>query len=250
MARINVLLVAAMVLATGSACLVLEGMAQQPGPAKESPLGQPSAAAPTRPADAKASGGTTIPAKLEEEKKILAVLEEMRRSESRGMMNVPAEDGRLLRVLAETMGAKKVVEIGTSNGYSGIWICLGLRQTGGKLITHEIDTDRAALARKNFKRAGVEEIATVVEGDAHKEVSKLEGPIDIVFLDADKSGYADYLKQLLPLLRPGGLVLAHNTTDARSELKDYLQAITTNPELETVIVNAQSRGISITMKKR
>lgn len=188
--------------------------------------------------------------KSEAEKKILGVLDDMDRNQRRGMMNVPTDDGRLLRLLAETAGAKHVVEIGTSNGYSAIWTCLGLLGTGGKLTTHEIDAGRAGLARENFKRAGVEAIVTLVEGDAHKEIAKLEGPIDMAFLDADKEGYLDYLKRLLPLLRPGGLVLAHNVSSHGGAIQDYLKAVTTNADLETVFVNMQGAGISTTLKKR
>ncbi|MBM4038755.1 MAG: O-methyltransferase, partial [Planctomycetes bacterium] len=175
---------------------------------------------------------------------------DMRQSQSRGMMNVPREDGRLLRLLAEAVGAKHVVEIGTSNGYSGIWFCLALRTTGGKLTTHEIDATRAGLARENFKRAGVEELVTLVEGDAHETVTRLKGPIDLVFLDADKPGYGDYLKKLLPLVRPGGLILAHNTASASGEMQDYLKAITTDPNLETLFTAVGGPGIGSTLKKR
>ena len=184
------------------------------------------------------------------EKKILDVLADMRQNQSRGMLNVPREDGRMLRLLTEALGAKHVVEIGTSNGYSGIWICLALRTTGGKLTTFEIDAGRAALARENFKRAGVAEIATVVEGDAHEKVADLKGPIDIVFLDADKPGYGDYLKKLLPLVRPGGLILAHNTAGQSRDMQDYLKAITTDPSLETLFTAIGGQGIGITLKKR
>ena len=100
---------------------------------------------------------------------ILAVLENMASDQSWGMKNVSREDGRLLRLLTETTDAKRVVEIGTSNGYSAIWFCLALRTTGGRLITHEIDPEKVALARDNFKRAGVEELVTIVEGDAHQD---------------------------------------------------------------------------------
>jgi methylase of polypeptide subunit release factors len=81
---------------------------------------------------------------------------------------------------------KLVQEIGTSNGISAIWFGLALRKTGGRLITHEIDPDAAALARKNFAIAGVGELVTIVEGDAHKTVSGLKGPIDLAFIDAGK----------------------------------------------------------------
>jgi caffeoyl-CoA O-methyltransferase len=186
-------------------------------------------------------------AKDEAEKKILAVLDELDPSRSRGMMNVPVEDGRLLRLLAETTGAKQVVEIGTSNGYSGIWQCLGLKATGGRLTTFEIDAQRAALARQNFKKAGVDDIVTLIEGDAHEKVAQVQGPIDICFIDADKEGYTDYLAKLLPKVRPGGLIVAHNISPGMADPK-YLEAITTNPDLETVFYN-QGGGVSITMKK-
>ncbi len=182
------------------------------------------------------------------ERRILRVLENMENQRG-GMYNVPREDGRLLRVLTEAVGAKRVVEVGTSNGYSGIWLCLGMRATGGKLITHEIDSERAALARENFKRAGVEEMVTLVEGDAHEQVRKVKGPIDIVFLDADKSGYVDYLKKLLPLVRPGGLILAHNMSRPEPDPR-YIEAITKDPRLETIFLHMDDAGMGVTLKKR
>ena len=187
--------------------------------------------------------------KTDVEGKILSVLEDMRENQRIGMMNVPTEDGRLLRLLVETSNAKHVVEIGTSNGYSGIWMLLALQATGGRLTTYEIDAGRAALARENFKRAGVDNIVTLIEGDAHEEILKLKERIDIIFLDADKQGYIDYLNKLLPLLRPGGLVVAHNMNARQADPK-YLEAITTNPDLETLFLNMHLTGISVTLKKR
>jgi predicted O-methyltransferase YrrM len=185
-------------------------------------------------------------AKGEVEKRILTVLNDMD-SQRRGMMNVPAEGGRFLRLLAEAIGAKSVVEIGTSNGYSGIWQCLALKTTGGKLTTFEIDAQRAALARENFKKAGVDDIVTLVEGDAHQKVAEVAGPVDMAFVDADKEGYTDYLKQLLPKMRPGGLILAHNITQGMADPK-FIEAITTNPDLETLFFS-EGGGFSVTMKK-
>ena len=197
-------------------------------------------------------GGLEAPPvpKTAAEKKILAVLQDMYDKQRRGMMNVSPADGRLLRVLTEAVGAKHVVEIGTSNGYSGIWLCLALRTTGGKLTTHEINARRAGLARQNFKRAGVADLVMLVEGDAHKEVPKLKGPIDILFLDADREGYLDYLKKLLPLVRPGGLILAHNASSQGQAMQKYLKAVTTNADLETILLHRQAAGISVTLKKR
>jgi len=185
-----------------------------------------------------------------QETRILNVLEEMLHDQYSAMLSVPPEDGKVLRLLAEAAGARNVVEIGTSNGYASIWFCLALRTTGGKLTTFEIDARRASLARENFKRAGVDKLVTLIEGDAHEKVKMLKGPIDIVFIDADKDGYLDYLNKLLPLVRPGGLILAHNTTDVRSQMEDYLDAITTNPGLETIFLHEQTTGIGVTLKKR
>jgi caffeoyl-CoA O-methyltransferase len=185
-----------------------------------------------------------------QEKRILNVLEEMLYDQYSAMLSVPPEDGRVLRLLTEATGARHVVEIGTSNGYASIWFCLALRTTGGKLTTFEIDARRASIARENFKRAGVDKLVTVIEGDAHEKVTTLKEPIDIVFIDADKDGYLDYLNKLLPLVRPGGLILAHNTTDVGSQMQDYLEAITTNPELETIFLHKATTGIGVTLKKR
>ncbi|MFC1738495.1 class I SAM-dependent methyltransferase [Planctomycetota bacterium] len=186
---------------------------------------------------------------IEAEKKILNVLEGMYQNQRMGMMNVPPEDARVLRLLTEAVGARRVVEIGTSNGYSAIWFCLALRKTGGELITHEIDSGRAQLARQNFKRAGVEHLVTLVEGDAHRTITKLQDPIDILFIDAEKDGYIDYLNKLLPLVRGGGLILAHNTTMRSEGIQNYIEAVTTNPNLETIFYE-QGGGLGITMKKR
>ncbi len=106
------------------------------------------------------------------------------------------------------------------------------------------------MARENFKRAGVSHLVTIVAGDAHKTVTELSEPIDILFIDADKAGYFDYLNKLLTLVRPGGLILAHNTTDLASEMQDYLKAVTTNPALETIFLYKDAGGISVTLKKR
>ena len=190
----------------------------------------------------------TVP-KSEEEKRILSVLDDMLQSQRRGMANVPVEDGRLLRVLAETMGARHIVEIGTSNGFSALWLCLALQATGGKLLTHEINPSVAALASENFKKAGVSHMVTIVLGDAHEQVRKLKGPIDLLFLDADKAGYVDYLNKLLPLVRPGGLVVAHNMNFPSPD-PDYIEAVTTNPDLDTIFLNMDGPGVGVTLKKQ
>lgn len=161
-------------------------------------------------------------------------------------LSVPEEDGRLIRMLAESIGAKTAVEIGSSTGYSGLWFALALRKTGGHLTTFEYDKGRAATARENYRKAGVASFITLIEGDAHENMKQLKGPIDIVFIDADKEGYADYLAKLLPLVRPGGLILAHNIS-SRQQNPEYMDALASNPNLETIRMNGE---MSVTLKKR
>lgn len=193
-----------------------------------------------------APGGDQYPPvpRSESEKRILATIEA---ANNAGALyaNVPAADGRLLRVLAETANAKHIVEFGTSTGLSGLWFCMALEKTGGKLTTFEYDPGRAATARKHFQQAGVDRLVTIVEGDAHQTLSRLQAPIDVVFIDADKEGYLDYLTKLLPLVRPGGLILAHNV----DMVPGYVKAVTSNPDLETVFYMSGG-GLSVTLKKR
>jgi caffeoyl-CoA O-methyltransferase len=180
------------------------------------------------------------------EKRAIEVLDDIARNQS--YYNVTREDGRLLRVFVESIGARRVIEIGTSTGYSGICIGMGLRAAGGRLTTFEIDTGRAAAAAENFRRAGFADIIDIVVGDAHIEIPKVEGTVDLVFIDADKEGYLHYLNSLLPKIRPGGLVIADNmrvpTPDPR-----FIEAITTNPALETLFLNMHDKGVGVTLKK-
>lgn len=212
----------------GLSLLATAAMAQPPGDAA------PSLQKPALPKD-------------DGEKRILDAIEAAQKGQR--YANVSNADGRLLWQLTEALGAKRVIELGTSTGESGLWFALALRRTGGHLYTHDIDPERIAVARKNFESAGVSDLISIVEGDAHKTAPKTPGPVDIIFIDAEKPGYADYLKELLPLLRPGGLVLAHNmrrpTPDPR-----YIEAITTDPNLDTSFLLMDGAGIGMTLKKR
>ena len=182
-----------------------------------------------------------------EEKRVFSVLEDVYRNQR--YLSVPEEDGRLLRILTESIGAKQVVEVGTSTGYSGLWILLALMRTSGHLTTYEIDRGRHELARQSYERAGLLKQATLVLGDAHVEITKLKDPIDIVFIDADKEGYPDYLQKLAPLTRPGGLIVAHNMASPPPDPR-YVEAVTTNPAYDTVFLNMHSAGVGITLKKK
>jgi caffeoyl-CoA O-methyltransferase len=237
----------------GGALLAGSLLAQNPGVLKVDPTSADLVRAET-PA-ASFVRGATEPARVQPprarddaEAKILGVLEDLDHYRQ-GTMNVPREDGRMLRLLAEAAGARNIVELGTSNGYSGLWFSLALGKTGGHLTTFDIDPGRSEMAAANFRKAGVEGRITQVIGDAHKEVARLKEPIDLLFIDADKEGYLDYFKKLSPLVRKGGLIVAHNMASPPPD-PAFVRAITADPELETLFVNMEASGLGITLKKR
>ena len=161
---------------------------------------------------------------------------------------VSEEDGRFLRVMAATSGAKHALEIGAAFGYSAIWIGLGLRQTGGHLTTIEYDAARAKKAADNIRRAGLADIVTVVSGDGFKAIPGIPGTFDFVFLDAWKRDYKRFFDLVFPRLTPRGLFLAHNVVNKQGEMRDFLGTIQNNPALFTAIVTPSGEGMSVSVK--
>jgi caffeoyl-CoA O-methyltransferase len=172
------------------------------------------------------------------------------RAADRGQLAVSEEDGHFLRVLVGATNARRVLEIGAASGYSAIWIGMGLRQTGGRLVTIEYDPVRATEAAANVKRAGLSDIVQVVAGDAFKEIPRVQGPFDLVFLDAWKPDYKKFFDLVFPRVAPGGLFLAHNVINKKNEMLDFLAAIEAHPQAVTSTVSPGHEGISITYKKR
>ena len=167
-----------------------------------------------------------------------------------GQFAVSEEDGRFLRVLVATRGTKRALEIGGASGYSGIWIGQGLRQTGGRLITIEYDPARAKEAADNIAAAGLSDIVQVIHGDAFVEIPKLTGTFDMIFLDAWKKDYKRFFEMTFPSLDAGGVFLAHNVVNKRSEMGDFFDAIDAAPGAWSTIVAPSGEGISLTYKAR
>jgi predicted O-methyltransferase YrrM len=190
-----------------------------------------------------------FPPAQEVDAKVAAVLSEIRARDA-GMLAVSEEDGRFLRLLVATRGTKRALEIGAASGYSAIWMGLGLRQTGGTLVTIEYDAGRAAEARANIQRAGLSEVVRVIAGDAFAEIPKLPGTFDFVFLDAWKPDYKKFFDLAFPRVDPGGVFTAHNVVNKRDEMQDFLSAIAALPNGWTTIVSPSSEGMSLTYKKR
>jgi caffeoyl-CoA O-methyltransferase len=171
------------------------------------------------------------------------------KSRDTGQLAVSEEDGRFLRLMVASNGAKRALEIGGASGYSAIWIGLGLRETGGRLVTVEYDPVRAKELQQNVRRAGLADIVEVVSGDAFQAIPKLSGTFDFVFLDAWKKDYKRFFDVVYPRLDKGGLFIAHNVVNKRSEMGDFLDAVQNHPSLWTTIVSPSGEGMSVSLKR-
>lgn len=168
----------------------------------------------------------------------------------KGQLAVSEEDGRFLRVLVAARGAKSVLEIGAASGYSGIWLGLGVRETGGRVVAIEYDPARAQDAAANIRRAGLADVVRVVPGDAFKEIPRLPGTFDFVFLDAWKPDYKKFFDLVYPRLAPGGVFVAHNVVNKKDEMEPFLRTILAHPALLTTIVSPSHEGMSVSYKTR
>lgn len=181
---------------------------------------------------------------------LLAKLLQQIKAADADLLAVSEEDGRFLRVMVASSGATRALEIGGAHGYSAIWIGLGLRQTGGTLTTIEYDPVRAKAAAANISTAGLSDVVTVVSGDAFKEIPKLAGEFDFVFLDAWKRDYKRFFDLVYPRLRSRGLFLAHNVVNKKNEMTDFLDAVQRNPAVMSSVVSPSGEGMSVTVKLR
>ena len=197
---------------------------------------------------ATAMGLKSIP-KSALETKVLSTIDAMDKDLGTKYENIPYVDGKCLRLLTETAGAKNVVEISSSTGYSSLWLAMAAAGSDGKVMSYEGNDDMAKIANDYIGKAGVNGIVTVTTGDPHKTTKLIKGTLDVVFIDADREGYVDYLNTLLPLVRPGGLVIAHNVSPRDASMAGYVKAVTENANLETIFYG-QGAGMSITLKKR
>jgi predicted O-methyltransferase YrrM len=179
---------------------------------------------------------------------LLAELE----AKGRQFLSVPRQDGQFLNLLVKVARAKNVLEVGTSHGYSAIWIALALQETDGRLTTIEIQPDRVKLAQDHLAQAGLAQRVTFLQGDAHQIVPTLDGPFDFVFLDADKEGQMDYFQKLFPnKLTRGAVLTVHNAIRAREPMRDYLEMIARHPEFDSVILSlTMEDGFSVSYRHR
>jgi caffeoyl-CoA O-methyltransferase len=192
-----------------------------------------------------AVAAVTLAAQTPEVSRLLAEI----KGNDKGLLAVSEEDGRFLRLMVGTSGATRALEIGGASGYSAIWIGMGLRETGGRLVTIEYDPQRAKELGANIRRAGLSDIVQVMSGDAFEQIPKTQGTFDFVFLDAWKRDYKRFFDLVYPRLDKGGLFIAHNVVNKRSEMGDFLDAVQKHPSLWTTIVSPSGEGMSISLRR-
>lgn len=166
-----------------------------------------------------------------------------------GMWNIPPETGLFLYQLVKVSHARRILEVGMSNGYSTLWLAEAIRfNGGGRIFTIERDPLKVNLARVNFKKAGVSRWVDIRYGEALEILKKLRGPFDFVFIDATKEEYLDYLKLVLPKTKKRTLIVADNAIMFKDRMKDYLHFVRNHPQLESVLVPIGS-GEEMTLRK-
>lgn len=175
------------------------------------------------------------------DEKIERVLEDLEKTAG-SFWNVPRSTGSFLNIITRAIKAKKVLEVGTSNGYSGIFLAEALSHNQGTLYTVESHKERFALAAANFKKAGLDSHIEQILGhapevfvDFAKRREAQEG-FDVIFIDATKMEYKSYLEALMPFLKPEGVLVADNCLSHKSELEDFLEFTQKSPFLQSTLL--------------
>jgi len=169
----------------------------------------------------------------------------------RTSLNTTVGDAMMLRILIESMKAKRGIEVGAASGFGAINMGVGFERTGGHLYTLEIDPRMVKECRDNLKKVGLEKTVTCIEGDALKTLPTLKGKFDFVFIDALKRDYFKYFKLIEPKLKPGAVIVGDNVIRSAGAMKDFLDYIQESPDYDTVIIRAsmeKNDGMSISYK--
>jgi predicted O-methyltransferase YrrM len=169
------------------------------------------------------------------------------RDHSKRMLNLAPDTARLLGILVRSGHRTRLLEIGTSNGYSTIWLAWSAQATGGHVTSIDRNPEKVAAADANLRRAGLRDYVTLLHGDAVAVISTLPGPFDFVFFDADRTSAPSQLDLLFPKLAPDALVVADNAISHPQEIAGYLSAIKELPMFDHIIVPI-GNGLSIAYK--
>jgi predicted O-methyltransferase YrrM len=163
---------------------------------------------------------------------------------SRMMLNLEPASAQLVSILVRASGVTRALEVGTSNGYSTIWLAWSLKPAGGRIISLDRNPEKHVLARENLRRAGFLDIVELRTGDATEVVRGLAGPFDLVFLDADRRKFPEIMEALLPKIASRAVVIADNVHSHPEEIAGYLKLISSLPDFEHTTVPI-GKGLSI-----
>ena len=166
------------------------------------------------------------------------ILEELEKTQ-RDFWNIPRETGIMLNMFIKMMNAQNALEIGTSNGYSGLWLAKALKETGGQLTTIEFYEKRQSVAIENFKTCGVFDIITPIQGSACDILERFEDSkkFDFVFIDANKREYVKYLELIKPHLTQKAFIAADNITSHAEKVQTFIDAIDADNNFQYEILN-------------
>ncbi len=156
--------------------------------------------------------------------------------QARRLRAIRPEVGELLVTLVVALGARTIVEMGTSSGYSTLWLATGARRTGGRVVTFEVDPAKVELARGTFAAAGVEDVVELRHADGAAGLAGFRSAADLVFLDAEKADYLRALEPAIAALRPGGLLVADNLVSHAADLEEFRAAALADPRLTGLVV--------------
>ncbi|MDP9365250.1 MAG: class I SAM-dependent methyltransferase [Chloroflexota bacterium] len=159
-------------------------------------------------------------------------------------LNLEPETAALVAMLLRLGRRRRVLEIGTSNGYGTIWLAWAVDAGGGRVVSIDRATEKQAQADANLRRAGLRHIVDLVSGDATAVVANLPGPFDAVVFDADRRSAPDQLRLLLPKLAPDALLLADNALSHSDEIAPYLAAVAALPDVDHLVVPT-GKGLSL-----
>ena len=163
--------------------------------------------------------------------------------------NIPRKTGILLNMFIKMINAQNVLEIGTSNGYSGIWLSKALKKTGGKLTTIEFYEKRQCIAIENFKKCGVSDIITPIQGSACDVIKSFspEEKFDFVFIDASKREYVDYFNLIKPHLTQKAMIVADNIISHAQKVQTFIDAVDADNNFQYEIIEVPG-GILVAYK--
>jgi len=165
---------------------------------------------------------------------------------SRKLLNLEPDTAAIVSILASSSGASRALEMGTSNGYSTIWLAASIRPAGGRLISIERNREKQLMARDNLQKAGLLDYVDLRLGDATEIVRTLAGPFDFVFFDADRTSAPAQLTLLLPKLAPRALILADNALSHPDQIADYLAMVKGLKQLQHVLIPV-GKGLSVAL---